>query len=73
VDGVTSDQLATFHRKHRITMVRRINAILRALRTRTEALLASEVGCGRSTAVSIVNLTLSQAHLSIRRYLESHD
>jgi len=73
VDGVTSEQLATFHRKHRITMVRRINAILRALRTRTEVLLASEVGCGRSTAVSIVNLALSQAHLSIRRYLESHD
>lgn len=73
VDGVTSDQLATLYRKHRITMVRRINAILRALRTRTEALLASEVGCGHATAVSIVNLALSQAHLSIRRHLQSHD
>jgi RNA polymerase sigma-70 factor, ECF subfamily len=69
VDGLTSEQLARVHRKHRITMVRRLNAILRALRVRTEALLASEVGCGHATAVSIVNLALSQAHLSIRRYL----
>jgi DNA-directed RNA polymerase specialized sigma24 family protein len=73
VDGVTSEQLATFHRKHRITMVRRINGILRALRARTEALLARDVGCGPTTAVSIVNLALSQAHLSVRRYLESCD
>jgi RNA polymerase sigma-70 factor, ECF subfamily len=73
VDGLTSEQLARFHRKHRITMVRRLNGILRALRARTEALLASDVGCGHSTAVSIVNLTLSQAHLSIRRYLAPHD
>jgi RNA polymerase sigma-70 factor (ECF subfamily) len=73
VDGVTTEQLARLHRKHRITMARRINAILRALRARTEALLANEVGCGHSTAVSIVNLVLSQAHVSIRRYLESHD
>jgi RNA polymerase sigma-70 factor (ECF subfamily) len=73
VDDVTTEQLATFHRKHRITMVRRINGILRALRARTQALLASEVGCGHSTAVSIVNMTVGQAHLSIRRYLESHD
>lgn len=69
VDGLTTEQLARFHRKHRITMVRRLHAILRTLRTRTEALLANEVGCGHSTAVSIVNLALSQAHLSIRRYL----
>lgn len=73
VDGLTSEQLARFHRKHRITMVRRLHAILRTLRARTEALLASEVGCGHSTAVSIVNLALSQAHLSIRRHLASHD
>lgn len=73
VDGVTTEQLAVFHRKHRITMVRRINGILRALRARTQALLASEVGCGHSTAVSIVNMAVGQAHLSIRRYLESHD
>jgi RNA polymerase sigma-70 factor (ECF subfamily) len=73
VDGVTTEQLAMFHRKHRITMVRRINGILRALRSRTQALLASEVGCGHSTAVSIVNMAVGQAHLSIRRYLESHD
>jgi hypothetical protein len=69
VDGLTSEQLARFHRKHRITMIRRLNGILRTLRVRTEALLASEVGCGHATAVSIVNLALSQAHLSIRRYL----
>jgi RNA polymerase sigma-70 factor, ECF subfamily len=73
VDGLTSEQLARFHRKHRITMIRRLNGILRTLRARTEALLASDVGCGHSTAVSIVNMTLSQAHLSIRRYLASHD
>lgn len=73
VDGLTSEQLARFHRKHRITMVRRLHGILRALRARTEALLASDVGCGHSTAVSIVNLALSQAHLSIRRYLAPHD
>jgi RNA polymerase sigma-70 factor, ECF subfamily len=73
VDGLTSEQLAALHRKHRITMIRRLNGILRALRVRTEALLASEVGCGHATAVSIVNLALSQAHLSIRRYLVPHD
>jgi RNA polymerase sigma-70 factor (ECF subfamily) len=73
VDGLTSEQLARFHRKHRITMIRRLNGILRTLRARTEALLASDVGCGHSTAVSIVNLALSQAHLSIRRYLTPHD
>lgn len=73
VDGLTAQQLARLYRKHRITMVRRLNAILRTVRARTESLLASEVGCGHSTAVSIVNLALSQAHLSIRRYLEGHD
>jgi RNA polymerase sigma-70 factor (ECF subfamily) len=73
IDGLTAEQLARFHRKHRITMIRRINGILRALRARTEALLANEVGCGHSTAVSIVNLALSQAHLSLRRYLAPHD
>jgi RNA polymerase sigma-70 factor (ECF subfamily) len=73
VDGLTSEQLAGLHRKHRITMIRRLNGILRALRARTEALLANEVGCGHSTAVSIVNLALSQAHLSIRRYLAPDD
>jgi RNA polymerase sigma-70 factor, ECF subfamily len=73
VDGLTSEQLARFHRKHRITMVRRINGILLELRTRTQALLANEVGCGHSTAVSIVNLGLSQARLRISRYLEPHD
>jgi RNA polymerase sigma-70 factor (ECF subfamily) len=72
VDGLTTEQLARFHRRHRITMVRRLHGVLRALRARTEALLASDVGCGHSTAVSIVNLALSQAHLSIRRYLEVH-
>jgi hypothetical protein len=35
-----------------------------------EAML-TEVGCEHSTAVSLVNLALSQVHLSIRRYLES--
>jgi RNA polymerase sigma-70 factor, ECF subfamily len=73
LDGLTPEQLGRFHRKHRITVVRRINAILRALRARTQALLATEVGCGQSTAISIVNLALSQAHLSIRRYLVPHD
>lgn len=71
VDGVTSEQLARLHRRHRVTMARRINGILRALRARTEALLASEVGCGHSTAVSIVNMGVSHAHLSIRRWLET--
>jgi RNA polymerase sigma-70 factor, ECF subfamily len=73
VDGLTTEQLARFHRKHRITMVRRLHGILRTLRARTEALLANEVGCGHSTAVSIVNMALSQAHLSIGRYLVPHD
>lgn len=69
VDDLTSEQLARLHRKHRITMVRRIHAILRTLRARTVALLASQVGCGPATAVSIVNLVLSRADLSIRRHL----
>jgi RNA polymerase sigma-70 factor (ECF subfamily) len=73
VDGLTSEQLARFHRKHRITMVRRLHGILRTLRARTEALLGNEIGCGHSTAVSIVNLALSQAHLSIRRLLTAYD
>jgi RNA polymerase sigma-70 factor (ECF subfamily) len=73
VDGLTPEQLARLYRKHRITMVRRINGVLRALREHTEALLAGEVGCGRATAVSIVNMALSQAHLSIRRCLQVHD
>ncbi|HSR99206.1 MAG TPA: hypothetical protein VLM79_19255 [Kofleriaceae bacterium] len=73
VDGLTTEQLARFHRRHRITMVRRLHGILRTLRARTQALLANEVGCGHSTAVSIVNLALSQAHLSIRRHLAAHD
>jgi RNA polymerase sigma-70 factor (ECF subfamily) len=73
LDGLTADELAGFHRKHRITMVRRINGILRTLRARTQALLANEVGCGQATAVSIVNLALSQAHLSLRRYLAQDD
>ena len=73
LDGLTPEQLAGFHRKHRITMVRRLNGILRTLRARTEVLLANDVGCGHSTAVSLVNLALSQAHLSIRRYLAPHD
>lgn len=69
VDDLTSEQLARLHHKHRITMVRRIHGILRTLRARTVALLADQVGCGPATAVSIVNLALSQAHLSIRRHL----
>ena len=69
VDGLTSEQLARLHRKHRITMVRRIEGVLRSLRARTVALLASQVGCGPATAVSIVNLVLSRANLSIRRHL----
>jgi RNA polymerase sigma-70 factor (ECF subfamily) len=73
VDGLTAEQLARLYRKHRITMVRRLNGVLRALRVHTEALLASDVGCGHSTAVSIVNLALSQVHLSIRWCLEVHD
>jgi RNA polymerase sigma-70 factor, ECF subfamily len=73
VDGLTAEQLARLYRKHRITMVRRLNGVLRTLRAHTEALLASEIGCGHSTAVSIVNLARSQVHLSIRRCLEVHD
>lgn len=69
VDDLTSEQLARLHRKHRITMVRRVHGILRTLRARTVALLASQVGCGPATAVSIVNLVLSQADLNIRRHL----
>ncbi len=69
VDDLTSEQLARLHRRHRITMVRRIHGILRTLRARTVALLASQVGCGPATAVSIVNTVLGQAHLSIRRHL----
>jgi RNA polymerase sigma-70 factor (ECF subfamily) len=69
VDDLTSEQLARLHRKHRITMVRRIQGILRALRARTVTLLANQVGCGTATAISIVNLALSQAHLSIGRHL----
>jgi RNA polymerase sigma-70 factor (ECF subfamily) len=69
VDDLTSEQLARLHRKHRITMVRRIDGILRTLRARTVSVLADQVGCGPATAVSIVNLALSQAHLSIRRHL----
>lgn len=73
VDGLTAEQLARLYRKHRITMVRRLNGILRTLRKHTEALLASEIGCGHSTAVSIANMALSQVHLSIRRCLEVPD
>jgi RNA polymerase sigma-70 factor (ECF subfamily) len=73
VDGLTTEQLARLHRKHRITMLRRLNAILATLRGRTEALLAREIGCGHSTAVSIMNQASSQAHLSIQRHLEVHD
>jgi RNA polymerase sigma-70 factor (ECF subfamily) len=73
IDGLTAEQLARLYRKHRITMVRRLNGVLRTLRAHTEALLASEIGCGPSTAVSIVNLALSQAHLSIRRCLDVRD
>ena len=69
VDDLTSEQLARLHRKHRITMVRRTRGILRTLRARTVALLANQVGCGPATAVSIVSLVLSQAHLSIGRHL----
>lgn len=69
VDGLTAEQLARLHRKHRITMVRRVNAVLRTLREHTEQFLADEIGCGPSTAVSILNTTLSQVHLSIRRCL----
>jgi RNA polymerase sigma-70 factor (ECF subfamily) len=73
IDGLTAEQLARLYRKHRITMVRRLDGVLRTLRVHTEAILASEIGCGHSTAVSIVNLALSQVHLSIRRCLEVHD
>jgi RNA polymerase sigma-70 factor (ECF subfamily) len=69
VDGLTTEQLARFHRKHRTTMARQLHAILGALRVRTERFLVGEVGCGHSTAVSIVNLALSQTRVSIRRYL----
>lgn len=73
VDGLTAEQLARLYRKHRITMVRRLNGVLRTLREHTEALLANEFGCGHSTAVSILNMARSQVHLSIRRCLEVHD
>jgi RNA polymerase sigma-70 factor (ECF subfamily) len=73
VDGLTAEQLARLYRKHRITMVRRLDGLLRKLRAHTEALLASEIGCGPSTAISILNLARSQVHLSIRRCLEVHD
>lgn len=73
VDGLTSEQLARLHRKHRITMIRRVDGILHTLRARTEALLAKEVGCGHSTAVSIVNMAVSRADMSIRRYLVPED
>ncbi len=73
VDGLSTVQLATLYRKHRITILRRLNAILSAIRIRTEEFLERDVGCGRSTAVSIVNLMLSQTHLSIQRYLAPHE
>jgi RNA polymerase sigma-70 factor (ECF subfamily) len=73
VDGLTTVQLATLYRKHRITMLRRLNGILSTIRIRTEESLERDVGCGRSTAVSIVNSMLSQTHLSIQRYLAPHE
>jgi len=69
VDGLTTVQLAALYRKHRSTMRRRLDAILRAIRIHTEELLEREVGCGHATAVSLVHIVISQTHLSIHRYL----
>jgi RNA polymerase sigma-70 factor (ECF subfamily) len=73
VDGLGTVQLAALYRRHRITMLRRLHAILRSIRIRTEELLERDVGCGRSTAVSIVNLVLRQQQLSVQQYLAAHD
>lgn len=69
VDGLTTAQIATLYHKHRITMLRRLNSILRTVRIRTEQFLERDVGCGRSTAVSIVNQALGHSHLSVLRHL----
>ncbi|HEY6176314.1 MAG TPA: hypothetical protein VIX73_17785 [Kofleriaceae bacterium] len=69
VDGLSMGQLATLYRKHRITMLRRVNGILNSVRIRMQAILERDLGCGSCTAVSIVNLALSRANLSVLRYL----
>src|SRR6185369_8306315 len=50
VDGLSTPQIARLYRKHRITMQRRLTVILNALRTRTQAFLKHDVGCGHASA-----------------------
>jgi len=69
VDGLSTEQLATLYRKHRITMLRRVNGILSSVRVRMQAVLERDLGCGHCTAASIVNLAHSRANLSVLRYL----
>lgn len=69
VDGLSTEQIAKLYRVHRITILRRLEAVLRAIRTRTKQSLERDFGCAPSVATSVVNLVLSQTHLSVGRYL----
>lgn len=73
VEGLSAEQIAALYRKHRITMQRRLSRILRAIRIRAEDLLERDLGCGRSTVISIVNGALSQTDLSVQRYLAPNE
>lgn len=69
VDGLRVEQIAVLYRVHRVTIVRRMDRVLRTLRMLTVRFMEQRLGCTASAADGIIGQVVSQVHLSILRYL----
>jgi RNA polymerase sigma-70 factor, ECF subfamily len=69
VDGLGMEQIAKLYRVHRVTILRRMDRVLRTLRLLTARFMEQRLGCTASAADGIIGQVLGHAHLSILRHL----